>query len=160
MTDWDWLTIEGAVDKIPVKIQPDRNAEFVVDTQKDISIESFMILINNRVVPGDVCIFTAEIVRTISTPSSISVEIAVHDIEYVRKVDTDEKRVNKMVKNLEQAKEIDHSDIDSDMCPSCGEIDQDTRVAVKNKGGRDLHYCSKCERLLSTEEYKRWLATR
>lgn len=160
MIDWDWLTIEGAAGEIPVKIQPDRNAEFIVDTQKDISIESFIVLINDRVVPGDVCIFTAEIVRTTSTPSSISVEIAVHNIEYVRKVDTDEKRVNKMVKNLEQAKEIDHSDIDSDMCTSCGEIDQDTRVTVKEKGGRDLHYCSKCERLLSTEEYKRWLATR
>ena len=160
VTDWDWLTIEGAVGEIPVKIQPDRSAEFVVDAQYDISIESFIVLINDRVVPDDVCIFTAEIVRTESTPSSISVEIAVRDIEYVRKIDTDEKRVNKMVENIEQAEPIEDSDEDSDMCTSCGEIDQSTRVTVKDKGGRDLHYCSKCERLLSTDEYERWLAIR
>lgn len=71
-----------------------------------------------------------------------------------------EKRDNEIMKNLEQAKEIDHSDMDSDMCTSCGEIDQDTRVTVKDEDGRDLHHCSKCERLLSNEEYERWLAIR
>lgn len=64
-----------------------------------------------------------------------------------------------MMSHLEAAKENNRQKKQANRCSNCRDIDQDTNLTVETKqGGRDLHYCSECDRLVSTKEYERWLA--
>jgi len=153
MADWDWTTTPGNVGELPVKIRPGDRVELLLDADQCVRVNSFTIPVDEHVRPGDVCIFTAEIEAASTARNQTEIDISVIGIEFIRKSTRPSPRIDEMMTHLDSARRR-HEERG---CDNCGIVDGSTRVTVKTKAGnRDLHYCSKCGRLLSTREYEQW----
>lgn len=72
----------------------------------------------------------------------------------------EEESIDAMLETLAEAKESDTDRSNRDCCENCEMISGTTSVKTKERGRRELHYCRKCDRLLSTDEYEKWRAIR
>lgn len=112
---------------------------------------------DDSLIPGDVCLLTAEIENVSIDPDPTSIEITIHSVEFIQKSDRTDSEVTAMMQHLDDARELREESASDDDCDSCHRIDDTTRLSVERKvGGRDLHYCASCNRLLSSDEYQRW----
>lgn len=156
MSDWNWITIEGAVGELPVRILPNHHAEFL-DFVEGVMIE-YESSVSDSLTPGDVCFLTAEItdVRVDSHPARIQVDV--QDVEFLQRAETDDSEVSEMMVYLDGARKRRNRERDENECENCTTIDASTRLSAETKiGDRDLHYCAACGRLLSSDEYEQWL---
>lgn len=161
MTDWRWVTDTGTVGKMPVRILPNQQAEFL-DLDFLEGIQEIRIMyeqaIETHLVPGDVCVFTARVsdVSTEAEPTIIMVEVL--DVEFHQQARENSTKINEMMDHLDEARQRRQEQRANKTCDNCASIERDTRLSVeRNQGGRDLHYCAQCGRLLSTEEYQDWI---
>ena len=149
MSDWGWVTTEGTCGEVPVKIQPDKRAEFVLDFVEDVVVESYDLPDGMKLIPGDVCILTVEITKVRRDQKTTHIKTKIFDIEFVQKSDQrPDSEVKDMMKHLEEAKERSTS---KNRCHYCSRVDGSTPLTIK----RDLHACGKCGRILTTEEYSK-----
>jgi formamidopyrimidine-DNA glycosylase len=105
-----------------------------------------------------VCIFTARIsdVNTETEPTIITVEVL--DVEFLQQAGENPTEIDEMMEHLDEARQRRQEQRANETCDNCASIESDTRLSVERKqGGRDLHYCAQCSRLLSTEEYQEWI---
>jgi len=161
MTDWRWVTDTGAVGEMPVRVLPNKQAEFLdldfLEAVQGIQIR-YEQAVETRIAPGDMCIFTARIsdVNTETEPKIITVEVL--DAEFIQQDEENRTEIDEMMEHLDEARQRRQEQRVNETCANCASIESDTRLSVERKqGGRDLHYCAQCGRLLSTEEYQEWI---
>lgn len=154
-----WVTKAGNSGEMPVKILADTEAEFVVGFADGARIGSFNPPPGTTLVLGDVCIIKAEVVTvdTDTNPVSITVDISEID-EFVHKTERQERSdIEEMMAHLEVAKQHHQEERSDSSCENCNPIDSETTLSIETAvGDRDLHYCTRCDRLISTREYKYW----
>ncbi len=161
MTDWRWVTDTGAVGEMPVRVLPNKQAEFLdldfLEAVQEVQIR-YEQAVKTRIAPGDMCIFTARIsdVNTETEPTIITVEVL--DAEFIQQDEENRTEIDEMMEHLDEARQRRQEQRANETCDNCASIESDTRLSVERKqGGRDLHYCAQCDRLLSTEEYQEWI---
>lgn len=148
MTDWDWVVNEGSKGEIPVRIQPARRAEFILDYAEDVVVESYDLPDGMKLIPGDVCILTVKITDVNQDRDLTRIQTKVFDIEFISKSNQRPgSKTKEMMKHLEKAKELQSR---SNHCYHCSRVDDSTPLIIK----RDLHACAECGRILTTEEYR------
>lgn len=162
MKERDWVTTPETAGEMPVKVHPGPSAEFVLGFADGVRVESFDLPERVELVPGDVCILTARVVGVERDRDPVEISIEVDDVELVipspRRGETD---VDEMMKHLDAARERRQRTEDENRCDNCRQVDGSTDLSVERRvGGRDLHYCAECDRLLSTREYDQWVTTR
>jgi hypothetical protein len=161
MTDWRWVTDTGAVGEMPVRVLPNKQAEFLdldfLEAVQEVQIR-YEQAVETRIAPGDMCIFTARIsdVNTETEPKIITVEVL--DAEFIQQDEENRTEIDEMMEHLDEARQRRQEQRANETCDNCASIESDTRLSVERKqGGHDLHYCAQCGRLLSTEEYQEWI---
>lgn len=171
MANWEWLDEPGNVGELPVKILENEQAEFLLDFAEGTRVGSYTLATGRDLSPGDVCILNAEIDAVSKRDGQTVLDITVFDVETIRESDetssasqgkperSDEpdSAVQSMMRHLEAARNRQIERKNSDRCPNCRTVNGSTDVTLEERtSGRDLHYCEKCGRLLSTREYQRW----
>jgi len=156
MSEWDWITVEGAVGELPVRILPNQHAEFL-DFVEGVMIE-YESSVGDSLIPGDVCFLTAEIVDVGVDSHPARIRVDVQDVEFLQRPDTDDSEISEMMVYLDGARKRRNRERDEKQCGNCTTIDPSTRLSAESKiGNRDLHYCAACGRLMSSDEYEQWL---
>jgi len=155
------MTDTGAVGEMPVRVLPNQQAKFLdldfLEAVQEVQIR-YEQAVETQIAPGDVCIFTASIsdVSTKTEPTIIRVEVL--DVEFIQKAGENRTEIDEMMEHLDEARQRRQEQRVNETCANCASIESDTRLSVERKqGGRDLHYCAQCGRLLSTEEYQEWI---
>ena len=155
------MTDTGTVGEMPVRVLPNKQAEFLdldfLEAVQGIQIR-YEQAVETRIAPGDMCIFTARIsdVNTETEPKIITVEVL--DAEFIQQDEENRTEIDEMMEHLDEACQRRQEQRANETCDNCASIESDTRLSVERKqGGRDLHYCAQCGRLLSTEEYQEWI---
>jgi hypothetical protein len=155
------MTDTGAVGEMPVRVLPNQQAKFLdldfLEAVQEVQIR-YEQAVETQIAPGDVCIFTASIsdVSTKTEPTIITVEVL--DVEFIQKAGENRTEIDEMMEHLDEARQRRQEQRVNETCANCASIESDTRLSVERKqGGRDLHYCAQCGRLLSTEEYQEWI---
>ncbi|WP_254841532.1 MULTISPECIES: hypothetical protein [Haloarculaceae] len=155
------MTDTGAVGEMPVRVLPNKQAEFLdldfLEAVQEVQIR-YEQAVKTRIAPGDMCIFTARIsdVNTETEPTIITVEVL--DAEFIQQDEENRTEIDEMMEHLDEARQRRQEQRANETCDNCASIESDTRLSVERKqGGRDLHYCAQCDRLLSTEEYQEWI---
>lgn len=157
MSNWDWVTSEGATGEMPVKMALGRQLQ-TLDIVDGAEIQDFELYCDETLAVGDVCILDCEIL-TVAGPLGTDIEIGIHAVEFVHKTPRED-GVEAMMKHLDAAKEVHQERKAERRCENCMQIDSATDLSVRDdQQDRDLHYCSQCGRLLSTSEYQRWKQT-
>jgi len=155
MSDWNWITIEGAVGELPVRILPNQRAEFL-DFVEGVMLD-YETSIDDSLEPGDKCILTAEIVDAMIDYQPARVKIDVEDVEFLQHSEDNDSEIEEMMVYLEGARKRRKREQKKERCENCSTIDSSTRLSVETKiGNRDLHHCATCGRLLSSNEYEQW----
>ncbi|MFA9517062.1 type B DNA-directed DNA polymerase [Halopenitus sp. H-Gu1] len=96
-------------------------------------------------------------INTKTVPTIITVEVL--DVEFIQQAGENRTEIDEMMEHLDEARQRRQEQRANETCANCISIESDTRLSVERKqGGRDLHYCAQCGRLLSTEEYQEWIA--
>jgi len=158
MSDWNWVTTSGTIGELPVRILTEKRAETLLDAISGVHIADYRNRTNHLLSPGDVCILTAEITSVATDTDPTLIKIAVHDVEFLQRSGRSDSEVTSMMQHLDNARERRQSSNSNDNCENCRVIDVKTRLSAETKtGGRDLHYCAACGRLLSADEYDRWV---
>jgi hypothetical protein len=155
MSDWNWITIEGAVGELPVRILPNQRAEFL-DFVEGVILD-YETSIDDSLEAGDKCILTAEIVDARIGYQPARIKIDVLDVEFLHRSEANDSEIEEMMVHLEGARKRRKRGQKEEQCENCATINSSTRLSVKTKiGNRDLHYCATCGRLLSSDEYEQW----
>jgi hypothetical protein len=155
MTDWSWITTDGAVGELPVRILPDRRAEFLKFVEG--VVLDYETSAEDPLEPGDECILTAKIVdaKVASQPARIRIDVL--DVEFLQRSGGTDSEIEEMMRHLEGARERRERERRNERCENCATIDSSTDLSAKTEiGDRDLHYCATCGRLLSSDEYEQW----
>lgn len=171
MGDWDWVNTPGNVGELPVRILENQRAEFILDFAEDAIVASYTLPDDQNLSPGDVCILKAEIMATSEIQGQTALDVKVLDTEMIKEAESSpssEQEVSKaseggdstlqnMMKHLEGARDRREQEKNENRCTNCRTVTGSTDVTIEERtGGRDLHYCDQCSRLLSTKEYQRW----
>lgn len=150
---------EGNIGEIPFKVAIRGEPEVLQDYVEGVKIGEYELETDDELVMNDVCVATCEITGVDRGIPTV-VDIKIHEIDYIRKAERHDTEVEDMMRHLDEAKERQQNERENS-CDNCREIDSSTRLTVKDdQRDRDLHYCSKCGRLVSSTEYTRWLQTR
>ncbi|MDT3436722.1 hypothetical protein [Haloarcula sp. 1CSR25-25] len=155
------MTDTGAVGEMPVRVLPNQQAKFLdLDFLEAVQEDQIRYeqAVETQIAPGDVCIFTASIsdVNTKTEPTIITVEVL--DVGFIQQAGENRTEIDEMMEHLDEARQRRQEQRVNETCANCASIESDTRLSVERKqGGRDLHYCAQCGRLLSTEEYQEWI---
>lgn len=156
MSDWSWVTEKDAVGEMPVRVLPKRRAEFL-DFADDVQVK-YELSTEEEPFPGDACILTARVTNSSREGDTTTVKVDVLDVEFLRKAGPRDLEIGEMMKHLDEARRRRQEQKSEQRCENCRIIDGDTKLSANTKyGKRDLHYCARCDRLLSSEEYQKWL---
>jgi hypothetical protein len=155
MSNWDWVTSEGATGELPVEMKAGRQLQTLDNYVGEADIQGFELFCDESLAVGDVCIVGGEILSA-DGPRGTDIEIGIHDIEFVHKTARDD-GIEAMMKHLDNARMVQEDRKKERRCENCMQINSDTELSARDhQKGRDLHYCSQCGRLLSTSEYQQW----
>ena len=155
MTEGDWVTEKGNTGEVPVKIHPDGEAEFLLGFADGVRIGSMDLAIGEDPSIADVCILTIRVDGVDEDNAPTLIDVTVTDIEYIRRADEEQKELTEMMQHLDEAR-AGKADREGG-CDNCAPVTADTKLmAMTDQGTRDLHYCARCGRLLSTDEYREW----
>ncbi|WP_324761142.1 hypothetical protein [Haloarcula montana] len=155
MSNWDWVTSEGATGELPVEMTAGRQLQTLENYAEEAEIKRFELFCDESLAVGDVCILGCEIL-SVDKPLGTDIEIGIHDIEFIHKTPREE-GIEAMMKHLDAAKAVQEERKMERRCENCTEITSDTELSARDhRQGRDLNYCSQCGRLLSTSEYQQW----
>ncbi|QRG24175.1 hypothetical protein [Halorubrum coriense] len=157
MSDWNWITDEGSVGELPVRVLPDQTAEFLD------FVEGVMINYENTTSQslgaGDRCILTAKIVDVDINQQPVWITVEPLNVEFLRRSEPSDSEIDDMMVYLDGARKRRERERREKQCENCETIDSSTRLSVETKiGNRELHHCANCERLLSVDEYERWMS--
>lgn len=104
---------------------------------------------------ADVCILTIRVDDVDEDHAPTLIDVTVGDIEYILRADEKQKELTTMMQHLDEARS---ENVDAeDGCENCAPVTENTKLMAKSKQGpKNLHYCARCGRLLSTDEYREW----
>lgn len=155
MAEGDWVATAGNTGEVPVKIHPDGEAGFLLGFAEGMRIGSMDLLVDEDPSIADVCILTIRVDAVDEDHDPTLIDVTVSDIEYIRRASEEQKELTTMMQHLDEAR-AGKADQEGG-CENCTPVTADTRLMAKtDQGSRDLHYCARCGRLLSTDEYREW----